>query len=179
MCMLSRITDFEIKELNINIVPNKLFTFANQCKAQGMENNKSIDAMKIGRWGNEAWWYTYTDNKIVSISGCHSYDTYEKDCWRLMVRTATLKEYRARAPGDFRVMKNDFNWGFILPYQIAHARKHGAKKLIFTTNVSGDSGSVRMNEFVAKILAPARLCKLIEANANIFYTTQNVWEILT
>ena len=36
-----------------------------------------------------------------------------------------------------------------------------------------------MNEFVAKILAPARLCKLIEANANIFYTTQNVWEILT
>ena len=93
MCMLSRITDFEIKELNINSVPNKLFTFANQCKAQGMENNKSIDAMKIGRWGNEAWWYTYTDDKIVSISGCHSYDTYEKDCWRLMVRTATLKEW--------------------------------------------------------------------------------------
>ena len=45
--------------------------------------------------------------------------------------------------------------------------------------IVGDSGSVRMNEFVAKILAPARLCKLIEANANIFYTTQNVWEILT
>ena len=168
-----------IKELNINSIPSKLFTFADQCKAQGMENNKSIDAMKIGRWGNEAWWYTYTDDKIVSIRGCHSYDAYEKDCWRLMVRTATLKEYRARAPGDFRVMKNDFNWGFILPYQIAHARKHGAKKLIFTTNVSGDSGSVRMNDFVAKILAPAGLCKLIEANANIFYTTQNVWEILT
>lgn len=69
--------------------------------------------------------------------------------------------------------------GIYITYQIAHARKHGAKKLIFTTNVSGDSGSVRMNEFVAKILAPARLCKLIEANANIFYTTQNVWEILT
>jgi hypothetical protein len=176
--MLSRITDFEIKELNINSVPDTLFTFADQCKTQGMKNNESVAAMKIGLWGNEAWWYTYTDNKIVSISGCHSYDTYKKDCWRLMVRTATLKEYRARAPGNFRIMKNDFNWGFILPYQVAHARSQGAKALIFTTNVSAEPGSVRMNNFVAKVLAPAGQCKLIESNADIFYTNQNVWEIL-
>lgn len=179
--MLSRITDFEIKLLNINDIPAELFTFAECCKLQNMKNNDSISSMKIGKWGVEAWWCTWVDNKIISISGCHKFDTYEVDCWRLMVRTATLKEYRGRAPGNFRQIKNDFNWGFILPYQIEYARSKGAKRLIFTTNcnVEGDSNSYRTNKVISNVLEPQGLVKLLQSNVEIYYTKQNVWEIIT
>lgn len=146
-----------------------------------MKNNESVEAMKIGRWGNELWWCTWVNDQIISISGCHSYDEYETNCWRLMVRTATLKEYRGRAPGNFRQIKNDFNWGFILPKQVEYARAQGANKLIFTTNSNsvGDPNSIRTNKTVAKVLEPQGLVKLLATDVDIFYTKQNVWEILT
>lgn len=136
--------------------------------------------MKIGKWGNESWWCTWINSQIVSISGCHSFDSYENKCWRLMVRTATLKQYRGKAPGNFRQIKNDFNWGFILPKQIDHARAHGAQKLVFTTNSdsTGDANSVRTNRTVSRALEANGLVKLIDSNVDIFYTKQNVWEIL-
>ena len=178
--MLSRITDFEIKFLNINDLPTEIFTFASKCKAQGLKNNQSIEAMKIGKWGNEAWWYTQIQNEIASISACHSFDDYEKDCWRLMVRTATLREYRGKAPGSLRKMHNDFNWGHILPYQIDYAKNQGAKRLIFTTNSDsdGESNSLRTNRAVSRAFEPQGLAKLIEKDVTIFFTKQNVWEIL-
>lgn len=136
--------------------------------------------MKIGKWGNEAWWCTWYNNEIISISGCHSFDEYESNCWRLMVRTATLKEYRARAPGNSRQIKNDFNWGFVLPYQIEYARSQGATRLVFTTNSdnNGDTNSVKTNRLVSKVLEPQGLVRLVDKDATIFYVTQNVWEIL-
>lgn len=145
-----------------------------------MKNNESIESMKIGRWGNEAWWCTWHNNKIISISGCHNYDEYEKNCWRLMVRTATLKEFRGRAPGNFRQIKNDFNWGFILPEQVKYAKSKGAEKLIFTTNSNsvGDPNSVRTNKTVTRALEPQGLVKLLDTDVDIFYTKQNVWQIL-
>jgi len=178
--MLSRITDFEIKSLNIKNLPDEIFTFAESCKAQGMKNNESVKSMKIGRWGEEAWWCTWYNDKIISISGCHQYNEYEKNCWRLMVRTATLKEFRGRAPGNFRQIKNDFNWGFILPEQVKYTKSKGAEKLIFTTNsdINGDANSIRTNKTVSRVLEPQGLVRLIDTDVDIFYTKQNVWQIL-
>lgn len=156
--------------------------FAELCAQQGMINNADVKAMKIGRWHpDEAWWCTWVGDQIVSISGCHQFDKYEPNCWRLMVRTATLKEYRGRAPGNFRQIKNDFNWGFILPEQIKYAKAMGANRLIFTTNSdsSGEANSARTNKTVAKVLAPQGLVKLLDENIEIFHTRQNVWEIIT
>jgi|TARA_R110000868_G_scaffold234322_1_gene488014 hypothetical protein len=179
--MLSTIYNFKIAELDINNLPTELFSFCTSAESQGMENNKSIEKMKFGRWDQDVWWCTWVNNKIVSISGCHRYNEYSPDCWRLMVRTATLKEYRGRAPGSIKQIKTDFNWGYILPYQVAYAKSHGAKKLIFTTNsnTQGDANSFRTNRVVSKVLAPQGLVKLIDTDIEIFYTKQNVWEIIT
>lgn len=145
-----------------------------------MKNNESIASLKLGKWGKEAWWCTWIQGKIVSISGCHNFDSYEKDCWRLMVRTATLKEYRGRAPGNLKTIKTDFNWGHILSHQIEYAKKQGAERLVFTTNSdsSGDINSLRTNRVVKKVLEPQGLVKLIDADKTLFYVKQNVWEIL-
>lgn len=154
--------------------------FAEKASAQGMTNNSSISAMKIGKWGNEAWWTTWYNDAIISISGCHEFNNFEQDCWRLMVRTATLKEYRGRAPGSVKKIHNDFNWGHILPYQIEYAKYKGAKRLVFTTNssVQGESNSFRTNRIVSSVLVKQGLVKLIASNIDIFYTKQNVWEVL-
>ena len=178
--MLSRITDFKIKPLNINELPLEIFIFAENCKAQNIKNNESIEAMKLGKWKNENWWTTWVNDQIVSISGCHQFSEYKENCWRLMVRTATLKEFRGKAPGNFRQIKNDFNWGFILPYQIDYAKSQGAKTLVFTTNsdLNGDFNSLRTDKTIRTILEPQGLVKLIDENVNIFYTKQNVWEII-
>lgn len=150
------------------------------CKQEGLINNASADAMKIGKWGEEAWWCTWHNNKIISISGCHAWPEYGKDAWRLMVRTATLREYRGRAPGSLRKMHNDFNWGHILSHQVDYAARKGAKKMYFTTNSdsSGDSNSLRTNRAIAKTFEPNGLAKLVERDATVFYTKQNVWRIM-
>lgn len=181
--MLSRITDFDIRPLNITDIPPELYIFIDECCSQGMQNNSSIQAMKFGRWGTEAWWCTWHKEKIISICGCHDFSVYQPDSWRLMVRTATLPAYRSKAPGNFRKMKNDFNWGFIFPHQVKYAKKQGAKELFFTTNIdvndsAGTQSSARMNRFVHKILAPAGLCELVESNVEVYYTQQNVWRII-
>lgn len=177
--MLSRIYDFEIKELNIDSLPREIFIFAEKARVQGMVNNASVEAMKIGKWGNEAWWTTWYNNEIISISGCHQFDSFEKNCWRLMVRTATLKEYRGRAPGSIKSIHTDFNWGHVLPYQVQHAKKQGASRLVFTTNsdTTGERNSYRTNRIVQKVLEPQGLVKLVAQDVDVFYTKQNVWEI--
>ena len=178
--MSSRITDFEIMLLNIDNLPNEFFDFCNACKQEGLVNNVSKDAMKIGKWGEEAWWCTWRNGIIISISGCHAWPEYGPDAWRLMVRTATLKEYRGRAPGSLRLMHNDFNWGHILSYQVDYAARNGAKKMYFTTNSDsdGDTNSLRTNRAIAKTFEPNGLAKLVEKNATVFYTKQNVWRIM-
>lgn len=177
--MLLRITNFEIKPLNINDLPSEIFTFTQKCKEQNIKNNQSTEAMKFGKWKNEHWWCTWVKNQIISISGCHEFTEYKPNCWRLMVRTATLKEYRGRALGNFRQIKNDFNWGFILPYQINYAKSKGATTLVFTTNSNnGDANSQRTDKAVQRVLESQGLVKLIDKDVDIFYTKQNVWKII-
>lgn len=177
---LSRIDNFDITQLDIDQLPIELFEFAERAKVQGIVNNASVAAMKIGKWGKEAWWTTWHNGAIISISGCHEFNNFEHGCWRLMVRTATLKEYRGRAPGSIKKIHNDFNWGHILPYQVEYAKQHGAKRLVFTTNSSsnGDVNSFRTNRVVANTLVKQGLVNLIARDVDIFYTRQNVWEIL-
>jgi hypothetical protein len=179
--MFSPIYDFKITELDIENLPIEIFTFSKKCADQGLINNASPAAMKIGRWGkdNEAWWCTWIDGEIVSISGCCTFDEYRPDYWRLMFRTATLKEYRGKAPGSIRTIKTDFNWGYILPYQYEFA-KSKAKKLVFTTNSTsdGERNSYRTDRAIRKVLEPQGIVKLVEQDVEIFYTKQNVWELL-
>jgi len=178
--VLSRIEDFDIKRIDMNNLPDELLDFTNTAGLQGMVNNASVAAMKIGKWGDEAWWATWYQNTIISVSGCHKFSLFELGCWRLMVRTATLKGYRGRAPGSIKTIKTDFNWGHILPHQIEYATQQGASRLVFTTNSTdtGESNSLRTNNTVKKVLEPQGLVKLIATDVIVFGTKQNVWEIV-
>lgn len=171
---------YEIKKIDINFLPAELFTFCQECSRQGIINNSSIEAMKIGRWNNDAWWATWIDGKIISVSGAHALPEISDHCWRVMVRTATLPPFRALAGPVSKTLSHDFNWGKILPYQIKHAIEQGADKIVFTTNssTSGDLNSYRMNSVVEKTLAVRGLVTLIKQDIILFHTVQNVWEVL-
>jgi hypothetical protein len=171
--------DFTIKPLNLNDLPSQIFIFMEQCKQNGMNNNISCDAMKFGKWGVEAWWCTWIRERIVAISGAHEWKEYHPGAFRVLVRTATLPEFRGTAPGSLKKMHNDFNWGHVLPYQIAWARRKKASNIYFTTNTSGcgDSNSNRTDKMVKNCFAPQGLARLSAANRDVFFTRQNVWEV--
>jgi hypothetical protein len=170
---------FTIKKLELNSLPTELFIFCDTCKEQSITNNISVKAMKIGRWGNDAWWTTWVDDRIVSISGMHPLPEISEDCWRVMFRTATLKEFRALAGPVSKNLTHDLNWGKILPFQLEYAKEQKAKKVVFTTNssIEGDLNSYRTNRVVEKTLAARGLVKLIHENIILYNTMQNVWEV--
>jgi len=172
--------NFKIRRLYVDNLPSEIYDFMKSCAEQGLENNVSEASMKFGKWKDEAWWCTWVDNKIVSISGCHAFDDYIPDSYRVCLRTATLKEYRGKAPGSIKKMHNDFNWGHILPYQIEYAKSKGAKRIVFTTNSEVDKSpnSFRTNKVVEKVFIPQGLCKLVEKDVEVFYTKQNIWEVI-
>lgn len=177
----SIVEDFTIQRLDMNNLPPELFTFMEKAKEQQMMNNVSLAAMKMGKWGeNEAWWVVWADNQIISISGCHHLNVLEEGCWRLMLRAATLREYRGRAPGAIKNLCNDFNFGHIRHYQTPYARSQGAKRVVFTTNSDqhGDPKSFRTNRAVSGGMVKSGVIRLYAKDVEIYSTKQNVWEIL-
>ena len=170
---------FTIKKLDVNSLPNEIFIFCDRCREQSITNNSSIKAMKLGNWGNDAWWATWIGNEIVSVSGMHPLPEVSEDCWRVMFRTATLKEFRALAGPISKNVTHDFNWGKILPFQLEYAKEKKAKKVVFTTNSSreGDFNSYRTNRIVEKTLAVSGLVKLIHKDVILYNAIQNVWEV--
>ena len=173
--------DFVIKKLDITNIPKELYHYCDQAKEQGMMNNCSLDAMKIGKWKNEkeAWWCTWAGDKIASISGCHSFNRYYPGSWRVLVRTGTLKQYRAKAPGNPKKMENDWNWGHILKHQYNYIKQFNPERIFFTTNVTGphcDKNSNRTDRVVRKVLVKRGIVTLVEENTEIYSTYQNLWE---
>lgn len=172
---------FVIKKLELSSLPDELFIFCDRCREQSINNNISVKAMKIGNWGNDAWWTAWVDNQIVSISGMHPLPEISNECWRVMFRTATLREFRALAGPVSKNLTHDVNWGRILPFQIEYAKEQNAKKIVFTTNssIEGDTNSYRTDRVVKKTLAARGLVKLIHENIMLYNTVQNVWEVIT
>lgn len=170
---------FALKEYDETDSSN-LDEYCRQCAIEGVSNNSSMKKMKMGFWGVDKWWVVYELNvgKIVSASGCHPIFEYEPNCWRIMFRLATLKQYRAKAGPISKDQRNCFGWGVMLPFMVNHCRSQGAKKIIFTTNsgTDGDLNSLRQDRICRKVFEKLNMAKLID-NANIFHTRQNIWQV--
>lgn len=172
--------NFTISKLDISNIPDELYTFFKECSKDNIINNSNIKAMKIGRFGHEAWWVTYIDNKIVSISGMYHFPEISENCWRVMFRTATLKAYRGLAGPVSKKFTHDFNWSKILPLQIEYGKQHGADLFVFTTNSTpkGDANSYKTNKVISRALVQSNMIKLLHKDINLYNTQQNVWQVL-
>jgi len=160
----------------------ELEKFCKSCKIEGITNNSSIAAMKIGMFEKEAWWVTrLNDNQIISASGMYHFPEISKNCWRVLFRTATLTAYRGLAGPVSKKFTHDFNWAKILPLQLEYGKTQGADMFVFTTNsaVGGDPNSLKTNRIISRALVQTGMIKLLHQDMTLYNTQQNVWQVLT
>lgn len=178
MFMQSYVNDFSIEQLNIQSLPNEIFSFFEQCKNEGLVNNSSPDVTGFGKRPDEAWWVAKVNGEIVSISGVHKIEFLGKTAWRVLVRTATIKQYRGKAGPVRKNLTHDFNWGHILKHQVEYCIKNGGTDFYFTTNIynKNSPANEKTDKSVKKILAPQGYIKFVD-QMNLYGNEQNIWKI--
>jgi len=176
--MQSYLRDFSIEQLNIQNLPSEIFSFFDECKQQGLKNNDSIDSTGFGKRPDEAWWCVWHEGKIISISGSHKLSFLGKNAYRVLVRSATLKQYRGKAGPFTKSIKHDFTWGHIAKHQIDYCKKLGGNKFYFTTNNHNPDLLVneKTDRMVNKILVPQGYIEFVD-QVTLYGTSQNIWKI--
>ena len=145
-----------------------LMQFILECDKLGYTNNNSLKAMKFD-WciNNGAWFATFKNNKIISVSGIHSF----KDGYRVMFRGAQLS---ARKIGINKHHMQSYCFYSQLPLQIEYA---GTSPIYITTNVKNDaSGKMTRIDKTFKLLEKTGLVKYVGCE-EVFYTLQNIWQL--
>lgn len=143
--------------------------FIAQCDELGYKNNNSLKAMKFD-WCIEtggAWFATYKDDKIISVSGIHPFE----NGYRALFRGAQLE---SRPCGLNKYHMQSYCFADQLPLQIKFA---GVHPIYITTNVEHDA-SGRMNR-VDKLFHKLAVHKIVDwvDQKEIYYTQQNVWRL--
>jgi len=145
-----------------------VLTFCSKCYPLGYKNNTSLVAMKW-EWclENGAWFATYKDDTMISLSGIHQFE----DGYRALFRGAQLE---SRPCGLNRYHMQSYCFAEQLPMQIKYA---GVYPIYITTNVDHDA-SGRMNR-VDKLFHKLAYYKIVEfvERKQVFYTDQNIWKL--
>lgn len=169
--------DIKVVQYNEKYHYSDLTNFCCQAELDGLENNSSIDKLKLRN--NYALFLIYYHNKIISMSYVQNLNEYYPDTWRCFTRTATLKEYRSKfIPFNRNLISAAGINSYSLIHQVEYAQTHGAKQIIFTTNSNGNgySGSNKMNSFLFKIVKDDPRFSFLEEK-EIYYTKQSVWRL--
>jgi DNA-binding transcriptional regulator YhcF (GntR family) len=152
-------------------VNTQLEEFISQCDQLGFKNNNSLKSMKFD-WCKDqggAWFATFVNNEMISISGIHLFE----DGYRALFRGAQLY---SRDIGLNRYHMQSYCFSEQLPLQIDFAKE---KPIYITTNIDNDA-SGRMNA-VNKMFYHLARYEIVEfvREDEIFYVQQNIWKLNT
>lgn len=147
---------------------DELLKFTQECDRLGYTNNNSLEAMKFN-WCRDtgAWFATYENNRIISVSGIHTF----KDGYRALFRGAQL---HSRPIGINKHHMQSYCFHSQLPLQIKYA---GPKPIYITTNVNTDaSGKMTRIDRTFKLLERTGLVDYV-GSEEVFYVQQNIWQL--
>jgi hypothetical protein len=142
--------------------------FVRKCEQLGYNNNSSLKNMKWD-WCLEsgAWFATYIDDKIISLSGIHPFE----DGYRALFRGAQLY---SRDVGLNRYHMQSYCFSEQLPLQLEYA---GELPVYITTNTDHDaSGRMAGVNRIFHHLAKYDIVDFVRAD-EVFYTQQNIWKL--
>ena len=152
---------------------SELEQFCKQCESSGFHNNSSVDAMKFDWCISEggAWFATYDNDKIISLSGIHPW----LNGWRALFRGV---QTQAR-PGLSRHHMSSHGFHSQLPLQIEWAKQQERYpediSIYITTNTETDrSGKMLRINKTFNLLERTGLVKNM-GRAEAFHVVQNVW----
>lgn len=143
-------------------------SFVRKCEQLGYNNNSSLQNMKWD-WCLEsgAWFATYIDDKIISLSGIHPFE----DGYRALFRGAQLY---SRDVGLNRYHMQSYCFSEQLPLQLEYA---GESPVYITTNIDHDaSGRMSGVNRIFYHLAKHDIVDFVRTD-EVFYTKQNIWKL--
>lgn len=158
--------------------------FCHQCDLIGYKNNSSIELMK---WGDKFdlphiadFWALMDNHTIMSISGSHSFGTYDPNYpqLRCLFRSATLPKYANLIPGLSKFHMNSVPFSLLLPYQIAEGIKKNYHHFFLTTSYTDHDASGKMSRTHKAITLISKFNLVsFESNEIIYSTPQYKWRI--
>lgn len=158
-----------IKTISLKDVNSAVEKFIAECSKLGYKNNSSLKEMRWD-WCLEegAWYATYEDDSIISMSGIHPF----KNGFRAVYRGAQLKQHPVKGLNKYQMQ----SWPIYahLPLQIEFAKN---KPLYITTNTDRDN-SGRMNRIHNSFstMAKGKMVSYI-CNEQVFNSVQSVWKL--
>lgn len=163
-----------IQTKQINVADDTLNHFMLRCDLKGFKNNNTLQNLKFD-WCLDvggAWFATYKDNEIISLSGCHPW----ANGWRMLFRGAQME---ARPIGLNRHHMQSYGFYYELPLQLQFAF---GDEIDFdndfayvTTNTDNDASGkmTRINKTFSHLEKSGLVKGLGESE--VYGVTQNTW----
>ena len=160
--------------------------FCKECNKHGYKNNSSLKLMKFnGKYDLKeipCFWGIYHNDRLISVSGSHSQESYGKleniSFMRCLFRSATLPEYQNVIQGLSKYHMNSLPFSILLPYQITKGMREGVEHFYITTSNSDHdaSGKMKRTHKVLQLLEKNKIVKYC-GDEILFSIPQTKWEI--
>lgn len=160
----------ETKQLDLAFATLPQMTkFLDECDTRGFMNNNTLAAMKYDWCIDEggAWFGTFDNNRLVSLSGIHPF----KDGYRVLLRGAQLESNHI---GLNKYHMQSYCFHSQLPLQIEFADDY---PVYITTNTLHDaSGKMGRINKTFELLEKVGLVSYVSTE-EIYYVEQNIWKL--
>jgi len=158
--------------------------FSKECAQAGYYNNSSLELMKWGKAydlpATPDYWGLIVNNKLASISGCHSFVPFNPDFpqLRVLFRSATLPNFNNLIPGLSKNHMNSVPFSLLLPYQIAFGLDNNYRYFFITTSCTDHDASGKMLR-THKAISIISKNKLVtwESKEVVYNIMQDKWRI--
>lgn len=162
-----------ISVLKYNNEIDVLENFCLKAKKDGILNNSEISKLSLPQ--NYGLFFTLVNREIAAMSYVHDFNNYYKDTWRCWTRTAVLKKFRNQYhPKQRNIFSAAGITGYSIPHQVDYALRNGAKQIVFTTNNEGSLSSIKLGQYLHKIVDTDPRFNFLETR-EIKGLSQDVW----
>ena len=153
--------------------------FCRACELFGYKNNTSVKSMRLDWCLNLGgqFFLTYSNDKIISLSGCHPLPEAGEYVYRILFRGATLPEYQNLHGTLSKTHMNSIPFYSHVPRQVNWAKTSGYNTYAITTHHSNKDGieSMSKSHRVLGLLEKQKLVTCLQYDLWLFNNVQSVW----
>ncbi len=144
-----------------------------------VKNNSNWNYLATYKRNQSQLFLVFDKQIIVGMCYAHNFNDYYPNAWRIFTRTATLQSYRGwKSPVKKGMAAAAGCLAYTCSMQVEWAESHGAKNILFTTNVEGGmSSSQTLGNFLHKVVKYDDSFEWYDRK-EIYKCQQDVWKLL-
>ena len=144
-----------------------------------VKNNSSWETLGTHKRDKSKLFLVFDEDMVVGMCYAHDFNKYYPNSWRIFARTATLPDYRGwKSPVKKGMASAAGCLAHTCIMQVDWAKSHGAKEILFTTNVEGGmSSSQTLGNFLHKVVKHDDSFEWYDRK-EIYQCDQDVWRLL-